>query len=417
MKRICILVATLIAAAAQTLCADGTLPLRNPVLQTDLDGGGHSVTDIADLTATGTVEAASVTMGGVEVATGSEGDLATTATQPAAWDTLEKIETATGADIIDSTELATELLDYVGNTDVVGDLVAYEEDDTSVMVMAGFGTEAVNGTYPYLFTMNGRPQYAKATQRVYWRGTKWLIEETGADDYYESTDDVATPNLVTTWTTVTGSLPIGTVTAGVDETSIDDIRVLGETALQDIESESVGDLSDVVITAAADGDFLRFDGTNWVDHVVVLADVSDAGTMAGEDADDYYDITGDELEGDMDGGGNTVSDVAAYGQTIQGLTDGANIAWNMANGGFATVTLEGDRTLDNPSNLTAGATYTLEVTQDATGGRTLSFGTYYSFPGNTEPTLSSGAGDVDMLFFVATSTTELVLINAIFDIQ
>ena len=48
-----------------------------------------------------------------------------------------------------------------------------------------------------------------------------------------------------------------------------------------------------------------------------------------------------------------------------------------------------------------GATYVLTVKQDATGSRTLAYGTAYKWPGGTAPTLSTGANDVDIMTFVS----------------
>ena len=100
----------------------------------------------------------------------------------------------------------------------------------------------------------------------------------------------------------------------------------------------------------------------------------------------------------------------------QVLTDATNILWDTSQGSFATVTLTGNRTLDNPINLTTG-TYKLKVIQDGTGGRTLVFGTYFKFPGGVEPVLSNTAGAVDILEFIAYSSTEIVLVNFLSDIQ
>lgn len=63
------------------------------------------------------------------------------------------------------------------------------------------------------------------------------------------------------------------------------------------------------------------------------------------------------------------------------LTDAANIAVNLANGKHFSVTLGGNRTLQNPTNLPAGTDckpFVVIVTQDATGGRTLAFDTLYN---------------------------------------
>ncbi len=87
------------------------------------------------------------------------------------------------------------------------------------------------------------------------------------------------------------------------------------------------------------------------------------------------------------------------------LSDGANISWNASANQVTSVTLAGNRTLDNPTNMNDGATYILTVKQDATGSRTLSYGTAYKWPGGTAPTLSTGANDIDILTFVSDGTS------------
>jgi len=99
---------------------------------------------------------------------------------------------------------------------------------------------------------------------------------------------------------------------------------------------------------------------------------------------------------------------AAQGTTPVGLTDAANIATNAALSNNFTVTLAGNRTLDNPTNVVAGRTYTWVVTQDGTGSRTLAYGTAFDFPGGTAPTLSTAANSVDMVVGLAISTTRIL---------
>ncbi len=65
---------------------------------------------------------------------------------------------------------------------------------------------------------------------------------------------------------------------------------------------------------------------------------------------------------------------------ILALTDGVTINWNVSQGPVAQVTLGGNRTLANPTSATAGQRITIEVIQDATGNRTLSFGAAFVFP-------------------------------------
>ena len=79
------------------------------------------------------------------------------------------------------------------------------------------------------------------------------------------------------------------------------------------------------------------------------------------------------------------------------LADGANISTNCALGNVHSVTLAGNRTLDNPTNLKAGATYLWIITQDGTGSRTLAYGTVFKFPGGTAPDLTIASGSVDIL--------------------
>ena len=56
---------------------------------------------------------------------------------------------------------------------------------------------------------------------------------------------------------------------------------------------------------------------------------------------------------------------------IYALTDAATITPDFSTGNNFSVTLGGNRTLANPTNLTAGQSGMIFVTQDATGGRTL----------------------------------------------
>ena len=101
---------------------------------------------------------------------------------------------------------------------------------------------------------------------------------------------------------------------------------------------------------------------------------------------------------------------------IQTLSDGANIAWNLNLGGQAVVTLGGNRTLDNPTNLVAGAIYTLRVIQDGVGTRLLAFGAAYLWPRAIPPTLTATAGATDVLVFLCDGTN-MIPLAAVFDVR
>lgn len=93
--------------------------------------------------------------------------------------------------------------------------------------------------------------------------------------------------------------------------------------------------------------------------------------------------------------------------SITPLTDAASIATDMALNNFFSVTLAGNRTLANPTNIVAGQSGSIFITQDATGTRTLAYGSYWDFAGGTAPTLSIAANAVDRLDYVVRTATSI----------
>jgi hypothetical protein len=89
---------------------------------------------------------------------------------------------------------------------------------------------------------------------------------------------------------------------------------------------------------------------------------------------------------------------------ITGLTDGATITPDLADSNNFSVTLGGNRTLANPSNIVAGQSGSIFITQDGTGSRTLAYGSQYDFIGGTAPTLSTAASAVDRIDYVVRTT-------------
>jgi hypothetical protein len=94
---------------------------------------------------------------------------------------------------------------------------------------------------------------------------------------------------------------------------------------------------------------------------------------------------------------------------VTALSDGANISVDLSASNNFSVTLGGNRQLDNPTNAVAGQSGRVLVTQDATGSRTLSYDTNYVFAGGTAPTLTTDANAVDMLVYEVISATEILL--------
>ena len=106
-----------------------------------------------------------------------------------------------------------------------------------------------------------------------------------------------------------------------------------------------------------------------------------------------------------------VADTDTIDQGIAGaitaLTDVASIATNLNDSNNFSVTLGGNRTLANPTNVTAGQSGSIFVSQDATGGRTLAYGSYWKFTAGTAPTASTTASAVDRIDYVVKSSTEI----------
>ena len=100
------------------------------------------------------------------------------------------------------------------------------------------------------------------------------------------------------------------------------------------------------------------------------------------------------------------------------LTDAATITVDASLSNVFTVTLGGNRTLGNPTNLTNGMVITFIVTQDGTGGRTLAYSSKYKWGLgglSTAPALSTGVGSVDLIscyYDSASDTLRSVMLGA-----
>ena len=138
------------------------------------------------------------------------------------------------------------------------------------------------------------------------------------------------------------------------------------------------------------GDFAAFDGTQWDKF---------AGTDTGAIAAQASDV----LQG-TDTSKFVSSASLAQASAFQALADAASIGWNMQAGFNALVTLGGNRSLAAPTGFIVGRTYTLEIKQDATGSRTLSFASCYDFGAAGVPVLSTAAGKLDLVSMICDST-------------
>jgi hypothetical protein len=98
---------------------------------------------------------------------------------------------------------------------------------------------------------------------------------------------------------------------------------------------------------------------------------------------------------------------AATRGTVSALTDAATITPDFAVANNFSLTIGGNRTLANPTNLAAGQSGAIVITQDSTGGRTLAYGSYWKWSGGTVPTLTTTASAVDVIVYYTNSTTSI----------
>lgn len=116
----------------------------------------------------------------------------------------------------------------------------------------------------------------------------------------------------------------------------------------------------------------------------------------------------------------TSSDVTSLGETtptdtidgvlaptITTLTDGATITPDFSASCNFTVTLGGNRTLANPTNLVAGQSGSIFIVQDGTGSRTLAYGSSWDFAGGSAPTLTTNANAIDRIDYIVRSSTSI----------
>lgn len=101
-------------------------------------------------------------------------------------------------------------------------------------------------------------------------------------------------------------------------------------------------------------------------------------------------------------GGSTTKfispDKLAEAERAQYSGVGTSLSWDRSNGKNARFVLNGPATLHNPlGTILSGESGSIQIQQDAPGGRTLSFGSMYDFGSAGTPTISTGANKVDII--------------------
>lgn len=170
--------------------------------------------------------------------------------------------------------------------------------------------------------------------------------------------------------------------------------------------------------SGAGGDMFKADNLAGLANVTTARTNLGLATVAASGA--YADLTGKPTLGtaaaaDTGTSGATVpllngvnSWSGAQRSTAGVLVDGATITPDFSVSNDFSVTLAGSRTLANPTNLVAGQSGHIAITQDTTGSRTLAFGSYWKFGSSGTPSLSTAASAKDVLAYWVMDATHIV---------
>jgi len=152
--------------------------------------------------------------------------------------------------------------------------------------------------------------------------------------------------------------------------------------------------------------YLRITGTSGQVYIQSNDDVRITGHTADENMAIFHKNGAVELYHDNTKMFETTSSGVKLIKNCQAgvstLTDGSTITVDFSVAPHFTVTLGGNRTFGDPSNLSlsVGSSGSIFIVQDGTGSRTASFHSDYKFVGGTAPTLSTAANAVDRIDYV-----------------
>ena len=134
--------------------------------------------------------------------------------------------------------------------------------------------------------------------------------------------------------------------------------------------------------------------SNWGDGVITFEDaVNDTAKILSS-----HGITFEDKKFRISG--SAAADITA-------LTDEALIALDFEDAQNFSITLAGNRTLGLPTNIIAGQTGSIFLTQDGTGSRTLSYDAVWDFAAGTAPTLTTTASAIDRIDYIVVDTTNI----------
>lgn len=141
-----------------------------------------------------------------------------------------------------------------------------------------------------------------------------------------------------------------------------------------------------------------------------IADLQEGEVCYATDENKIYVIEGGALTSLPYGAGLDTAQTFTKGQRgeVTALTSASTVTIDMADSNNFSLTLGHNVTLANPSNLTAGQSGAIVITQASSGGPyTVSYGSYFKFPGGTVPTKTTTASSVCVLLYYVESSTRI----------
>lgn len=130
--------------------------------------------------------------------------------------------------------------------------------------------------------------------------------------------------------------------------------------------------------------------------------------VVGITASGNLSVVGVTASGNLSAVGITASGDLSVGGQISAKTEvttvnpivadaGGTVTINALDGDMVTISMESNITLGIPSNLSAGSSFLIQLTQAAPGSFTADYAAGWSFKGGIKPVLSTATGAVDLL--------------------